>query len=541
MLAIMAVLVMPALAMKREKKETKKTSRHKKLKMVKTGALPVLPFITLESNDKRQFALPRRLAKKSETLKSLISELSADQLIPLDQVSGSELSLVINSLKKIEAIASTNPKQALDHALDPLFVGKSYADLLGIIKAVNYLDIKVLLDYLIESIAFQLSNDSAIDKVAKVTQLLADKQIPQDLQNLIGNSLKTLNRRVKSLDFEDSLDALAISPDGKYALIGLNITGMALLYNLHTGKEIRRIEGSKNFYRMPFPLDPVSLVAFSSNCKYALISSRDAYIHDLTTDEIVKVIGASPRAVAFSPDGNYIIAEQERNCIALWDLTKKSKELKPTQSFNIPEIENEPIYEVSLNGDNNYALIKPRLGGTLLYDLVKKKVDQTCYATHSLFVPHTTYILNVGIQRISLFDYSINREIKDFKYNGAGWLTMTPNGKLLLFTCLGMGTVLSLLDLRTFDVSKFTFNQAVDPIASSSRFALVGLRGPKHSSVLIVDLLDFDNIPLTLPQIVLIIKLYQVSDKNLVLSHAYFNNVFNDLPQAVKDALQRTM
>ncbi len=105
--------------------------------------------------------------------------------------------------------------------------------------------------------------------------------------------------KVLQLGHSGEVSSVAFSPDGKTALSG-NGVGTASLWDLATGREIRKFEGHA---------DAVGSVAFSPDGRTALSGSWDDHtvrLWDLATGrEIRKLEGHSNgvTSVAFSPDG----------------------------------------------------------------------------------------------------------------------------------------------------------------------------------------------------------------------------------------------
>jgi WD40 repeat protein len=115
------------------------------------------------------------------------------------------------------------------------------------------------------------------------------------------------------LTYSDRPLGVAFSADGKYLLSG-NADGIARLWDVATGKEIRRFTGHTAF---------VNGVAFSPDGKYALTTSNDhtARLWDVGTGAEVRRFtghGDQVRMGTFSPDGKYIITASNDNTARLW-------------------------------------------------------------------------------------------------------------------------------------------------------------------------------------------------------------------------------
>ncbi|KAL8466807.1 hypothetical protein ACS0TY_035750 [Phlomoides rotata] len=122
--------------------------------------------IVLRSSDGEVFDVPEVVAVESQTIKHMIEDDCADNVIPLPNVTGKILSKVIEYCKRhVDAAASstaakadekvaTNPVTDEDlKAFDADFVKVDQATLFDLILAANYLNIKSLLDLTCQTVA----------------------------------------------------------------------------------------------------------------------------------------------------------------------------------------------------------------------------------------------------------------------------------------------------------------------------------------------------------------------------------------------------
>lgn len=114
--------------------------------------------VKLLSSDQQTFEVDEDVASESQTVKNLIEETGADELIPLPNVSGKILARVIEYCKfHVEANKKQDDKPAKSEdevkTWDADFVKVDQSTLFDLILAANYLNIKGLLDLTCQTVA----------------------------------------------------------------------------------------------------------------------------------------------------------------------------------------------------------------------------------------------------------------------------------------------------------------------------------------------------------------------------------------------------
>ncbi|KAH6780218.1 S phase associated protein 1 [Perilla frutescens var. hirtella] len=119
--------------------------------------------IILRSSDGEVFEVEEAVAVESQTIKHMIEDDCADNVIPLPNVTGKILSKVIEYCKKhVDAAAASASAKAEDKVasaddelkgFDADFVKVDQATLFDLILAANYLNIKSLLDLTCQTVA----------------------------------------------------------------------------------------------------------------------------------------------------------------------------------------------------------------------------------------------------------------------------------------------------------------------------------------------------------------------------------------------------
>jgi WD40 repeat protein len=165
-------------------------------------------------------------------------------------------------------------------------------------------------------------------------------------------SLSALGKGLKG-EHSKRLYSVALSPDGRLALTGSD-DNTARLWDLATGKEIRRLEGYSHPAE-PIPDDTkladldavrerlapykrIYSLAFSPDGRWALTGSEDktARLWEVATGkEIGRLEGhlGSVLSVAFSPDGRLAFTGSDDNTVRLWDLAT-GKEIRRLEGYS---------------------------------------------------------------------------------------------------------------------------------------------------------------------------------------------------------------
>ena len=138
--------------------------------------------------------------------------------------------------------------------------------------------------------------------------------------------------------------SVAFSPDGRWALTG-SMDGTARLWEVATGREIRRLEGHSQ---------PIASVAFSPDGRWALTGSGDdtARLWDVATGkEIRRLAGhsSSVYSVAFSPDGRWALTGSGDKTARLWEVAT-GKEIRRLVGHS------SSVWSVAFSPDGRWAL-----------------------------------------------------------------------------------------------------------------------------------------------------------------------------------------
>ncbi|HSB66321.1 MAG TPA: hypothetical protein VLD65_07065, partial [Anaerolineales bacterium] len=139
------------------------------------------------------------------------------------------------------------------------------------------------------------------------------------------------------------ISSIAFSSDDSRAISGSSYLANVILWDVRTGKEIRRFSYAA--------IGPVSAVAIGPGDETILGAGLgELYLWDIDTGELLRTysgLTAAPRSVAISPNGKYILSGTERGELILWDFTT-GEELH-RENFNMQ------IYSVLFSPDEKTA------------------------------------------------------------------------------------------------------------------------------------------------------------------------------------------
>ena len=152
----------------------------------------------------------------------------------------------------------------------------------------------------------------------------------------------------------DSVNSVAFSPDGRYALSGSRDKTVKL-WDIQSGAEIRTFKGHS---------DHVSSVAFSPDGRYALSAGSDdksVKLWDIQSGAEIRTFEGHylrVKSVVFSPDGKYALSGSDDNTMKLWDIRSGAeiRTFKGRGSFVSVAFSPDGRYALSGSVDNTLKL-----------------------------------------------------------------------------------------------------------------------------------------------------------------------------------------
>ncbi|CAK9137453.1 unnamed protein product [Ilex paraguariensis] len=114
-------------------------------------------MLTLCTSDKQQFQIEETIALQAVTIRNMVEDECASNVIPLPNVNSKIMIQIIEYLKKhVDSSVSKEDMEKFDSA----FVEKKLSEIFDIILAANYLNIKNLLDICCQRVADVMKNKS---------------------------------------------------------------------------------------------------------------------------------------------------------------------------------------------------------------------------------------------------------------------------------------------------------------------------------------------------------------------------------------------
>ncbi|XP_022855411.1 SKP1-like protein 1A [Olea europaea var. sylvestris] len=133
--------------------------------------------ITLKSSDGEVFEVEELVALESLTIRHIIEDDCADSAIPVPNVTGKILSMIIVYCKKHAEAAAANANDVVAEndlkAFDSEFVKVDQAILFDLIMAANYLNIKSLLDLTCQTVADMIKGKTP-EEIRKLFNIIND-------------------------------------------------------------------------------------------------------------------------------------------------------------------------------------------------------------------------------------------------------------------------------------------------------------------------------------------------------------------------------
>ncbi len=210
--------------------------------------------VTISTQEQKEFEVDLRLAKLSGTLKDLVEDAGTEVTIPLPGITNETWDFIQGQLKNVQDKKTKEIANALK--------GLSGKQLVAVINAANFLDIKLLLDE-----ATKVAQEVGIDKITpdEIAQISAKEirnglvfSVAQDLFGpLTGKQLKVLKGHTVGVY------SLVVLPNGTIASGSRDNT--IRIWDINTGEELKKLEGHTGSVRSLVVLPNGNIASGSSD------------------------------------------------------------------------------------------------------------------------------------------------------------------------------------------------------------------------------------------------------------------------------------
>jgi hypothetical protein len=167
-----------------------------------------------------------------------------------------------------------------------------------------------------------------IGKTVLAAALAHDSEVRQAFPDgiywlTVGQKPNLLDLHNQLLHYTDSVNALAVTPDGRFVVSG-SFDNTLRVWNLATGKIKTTLQGHMSY---------VFAVAITPDSRHVVSGSSDKTLRvwDLVTGETKTTLQGhtdSVHAVAVTPDSRYVVSGSSDKTLRVWDL--KTGETKTT-------------------------------------------------------------------------------------------------------------------------------------------------------------------------------------------------------------------
>ncbi len=235
-----------------------------------------------------------------------------------------------------------------------------------------------------------------------------------------GNLVQTLQGHTQSVW------RTAFSPDGKM-LASSDLSGVVILWDLGTGKEIRRLGEAEG----------IGGVAFSPDGKFAVGASfngKSIVMFEIPSGELVReFIGhaRAPESVAFLPDGKHFVSTDDGGTARLWDVETGDtvREFRGYKGI---------VFGIDISNDGKYLALASidlrfQAGIWELFPEAEPVVIGGQIIGDAVLSPDASLLL-VGLDHaVGFYDPNTGKPVRDPLVleggNGVNGLAFTPDGK----------------------------------------------------------------------------------------------------------------
>lgn len=169
---------------------------------------------------------------------------------------------------------------------------------------------------------------------------------------------------VRVFDTTEEVSSVRISADGTRALTGSSLLGRAILWDVATGREIRRFSAAHSSSVLTVVFGPGETTVLGSGV-------GELYLWNLKSESPVRsFIGSQsfPFCLAISPDGKYVLSGGISGDVNLWNFATGKK--LDQQNLNTA------VFSVAFSPDSQYAYAVSEYGELLVWPVAEKTLPE---------------------------------------------------------------------------------------------------------------------------------------------------------------------
>ncbi len=261
--------------------------------------------VTISTQENKKFEVDLELAKLSGTLKDLVEDAGTEATIPLPGITNETWDFIQGQLQNVQDKKTEEIVNAL--------IELSSEQLVAVINAANFLDVKLLLDE-----ATKVAQEVGIDKItpAQIAQIAA-KEIRNPLVFEVAEQLfgPITGKEFKKLEGHMAgVRSLVVLPDGSLASGSFDKT--IRIWDSNTGEELKKLEGH-TIFRSLVVLPNGNIASGSSDSFDKTIRIWDSN----TGKELKKLEGHTGEvfSLVVLPNGN-IVSGSSDTTIRIWEI-----------------------------------------------------------------------------------------------------------------------------------------------------------------------------------------------------------------------------
>ncbi|MGE0009801.1 MAG: hypothetical protein AB7F19_04605 [Candidatus Babeliales bacterium] len=386
--------------------------------------------VTIQTEEGQEFIVDADLAKLSETLKNLIEDAGGDLLensLPLPNITGATWAQIQNLLPAVrDIIDGTQDAQQKKDGIIAALKQLDGTNLIAFIIAVNYLDIRILLE-----LAIDVAKQIDVKKITPAQIAALPKEIRNPIifaqtLNILG-PLSDSSLQVKQTAGKRSVFSVDVSPDGSKMVSGSNdrtvriwdVNNFNLLKTFYTVNMVRAVCVTP---------DGRKLVTGSDDGVVRLLDINTGGLHRVFMGHIFPVT-----SISITPDGNHIVSGSADGTIRIWDIMTGElvAVLRDSVSKAINAVFVTPNGKHIISGSDDYSVGIWDIG---TYKPLVKLIGHTGPVKGVWATPDGAFIVSGSLDgTVRIWDSNTHQQLYELKADGpVNSVVVTQDGSKIL-------------------------------------------------------------------------------------------------------------